>query len=172
MCEMWRIGRFLGSSPRRLTLPGIRATFVAMKRLIVALMLAIAGTGWGYSQIAPKPLPVFDVHKPTIVAFFPHVTDAEMESNPDTNEVLGDFQLYAGAASKPLREAGIDFQSADTRSFTIRSGSKVRTFHTGKIGIGYYFIAPGKKPHVEYGVMVDADILDVASKYFGIAIKR
>jgi hypothetical protein len=143
-----------------------------MKRPILALMFAIAATGWGYSQVAAKALPVFEIHEPTIVAFFPHVTDAEMESNPDTNEVLGDFQLYAGAASKPLREAGIDFQFADTRSFTIRSGGKARTFHTGKIGIGYYFIAPGKKPHFEYGVMVDADILDVASKYFGIAIKR
>jgi hypothetical protein len=145
---------------------------MAMKRLIVALMLAIGGTGSGYSQVATKSFPIFDIHQPTIVAFFPHITDAEMESNPDTNEALSDFQFYAGTASKPLREAGIDFQVADTRSFTIRSGSRVRSFKTGKIGIGYYFIAPGKKPHIEYGVMVDADILDVASKYFGIAIKR
>jgi hypothetical protein len=162
----------LVESPRLSTLPAIQATIMAMKRLIVALMFAIVGTGSGYSQVTTKSFPIFDIHQPTIVAFFPHVTDAEMESNPDTNEALSDFQFYAGTASKPLREAGISFHVADTRSFTIRSGSKVRTFKTGKIGIGYYFIAPGKKPRIEYGVMVDADILDIASRYFGIAIKR
>jgi hypothetical protein len=40
-----------------------------------------------------------------------------------------------------------------------------------KIGVGYFFIAPGKEPHVEYGVMTDADLLDAARKYFGIAIR-
>lgn len=143
-----------------------------MKRLIGALMFVVFWIASGYAQTATPTIPTFVVHGPTIVAFFPHVTDAEMESNPDTNEVLGDFQLYVGAASKPLREAGIDFQVVDGRAFNIRIGTKVRGFHSGKIGIGYYFIAPGKKPRIEYGVLVDADILDVANKYFGIAIKR
>jgi hypothetical protein len=35
---------------------------------------------------------------------------------------------------------------------------------------GYYFIAPGKKPHVEHGVMTDEDLVDVARKYFALKI--
>jgi hypothetical protein len=34
---------------------------------------------------------------------------------------------------------------------------------------GYYFIAHGKKPHVEYGVMTDADLLAAAKQYFGVS---
>jgi len=56
------------------------------------------------------------------------------------------------------------------RSFQTRTGAKVRTFQTGKAGVGYYFIAPGKEPHVEYGVMTDEDLLVVARKYFGVVI--
>jgi hypothetical protein len=32
-------------------------------------------------------------------------------------------------------------------------------------------VAPGKKPRVEYGVMADADLLQVANEYFGLAPK-
>ena len=42
-----------------------------------------------------------------------------------------------------------------------------RAFRPGKSGIGYYFIRPGAKPRIEYDVMSDVDILDVAAQYFG-----
>lgn len=112
------------------------------------------------------------IHRPTILAFFPPVTRSDLDSDEDTNETLSDFQFYAGEVRTPLRNAGIDFLDADAPSFRIRIGTQVRTFKTGKISVGYYFIAPGKKAHVEYGVMTDADLLDVARKYFGIAIPR
>ena len=143
-----------------------------MKRLIGALMLVYAATAFGSQQISSSPTPCFEIRKPTIVAFFPPVTEAELEADPDTNEVLSDFQLYAGAASGPLQKSGIDFQVATARSFEIHIGGKVRLIQTGKIGIGYYFVEPGKKAHVEYGVMTDADIFAAASEYFGIAVRK
>ena len=117
-----------------------------------------------FAQGAPK---TFVVHGPTVLAFFPPVTDAELEKNPDTNEALGDFQLYAMRAGPKLKKAGIDFEVVNAVKFKIKSGAVVRAFNAGKIGIGYYFIKPGKQPHIQYGVMTDDDILEVARKYFG-----
>jgi hypothetical protein len=42
----------------------------------------------------PQKKPII-VNGPTVVAFFPSVTDAELSKAPDTNEALADFQLYA-----------------------------------------------------------------------------
>jgi hypothetical protein len=44
-------------------------------------------------------------------------------------------------------------------------------FRLGKVKVGYYFVAPGKKPRIKYGVMTDADILQMADEYFGIAAR-
>jgi len=101
------------------------------------------------------------------MAFFLHVTDKEMESNPDTNEVLSDFQAYNSEVHDPLQKAGIELRQTDARFFRIRIGTKIRRFQTDKTGVGYYFIAPGKAPRVEYGVMTADGILTAARKYFG-----
>jgi len=37
--------------------------------------------------------------------------------------------------------------------------------------VGYYFIAPGKAPHIEYGVLTDVDIVQAAAAYFQLALK-
>jgi hypothetical protein len=86
------------------------------------------------------------------------------------NEVLSDFQLYASRAGPRLKRAGIDFEVASAVKFRIRDGGVVRTFKTGKVGVGYYFVAPGRQPRVEYGVHDDLDILDIARKYFQLPI--
>lgn len=141
-----------------------------MKRLIGALMFVFTAMAFGSQRTSPSPTPSFEIQKPTIVAFFPPVTEAELEANPDTNEVLSDFQFYACAVIGPLQRSGIDFEVATARAFEIHIRGKVHLFQTGKIGVGYYFLAPRKKAHVEYGVMTDADIFAAAEKYFGIAV--
>jgi hypothetical protein len=118
------------------------------------------------SQSANKP-PVFDIHGPTILALFPPVTDAELEKDPDTNVALDDFQFYAHQAKQPLAQKGIEFQEVYAHSFSIRRGKTVSTFTPKKIQVGYYFIVPGKKPRVTYGVMTDSDLLQAADEYFG-----
>jgi len=143
-----------------------------MKRLIWVLALLTVWAESGISQVAGNEPQLFVIHRPTIVAFFPQVTSPDFESDEDTNEALADFQFYAGEVRNPLQKAGIDFREADASSFRIRIGTNVRSFHAGKIEIGYYFIAPGRKPHIELGVMADTDLLEVARKYFRIAIPR
>jgi hypothetical protein len=40
----------------------------------------------------------------------------------------------------------------------MRVGAKVTTFRPGDVKVGYYYIAPGKKPRIEYGVATDLAI--------------
>ena len=130
--------------------------------LVVVLALALV-----LPSIGDSKRPVFDIKKPTIVAFFPPVSEADLRDG-DTNEALTDFQFYAAQVREPLRKAGVDFEETYATSFEVRLGNKTTLFRPGEVTVGYYFIAPGKKPHIEYGVMTDLDLLDVAHKYLGI----
>jgi hypothetical protein len=115
--------------------------------------------------------PAIVVRGPTIVAFFEPATDAKLAEDANTNEALSDFQLYAAQARVAFRHSGIDFQEISAKSFKIRVGARTTTFHAGKITVGYYFVAPGKKPRVEYGVRTDRDLLEISKAYFGKAVK-
>jgi hypothetical protein len=140
-----------------------------MRRLAgPVLLLLLVRCATGASQTSSPAS--FAIVGPTVIAFFPPITDAELDRNPDMNEVLGDFQLYASRAGPRLKQAGIDFEVASAVKFKVRDDRVVRTFKTGKVGVGYYFVAPGKPPHVEYGVHDDLDILDIARKYFQLPI--
>lgn len=147
-----------------------RRRLAIMKRIGCILLSVVIFAVMGKAQNATKPETVFVIQKPTVMAFFTPVTEKELENDPDLNEVLSDFQLYNSEVHEPFARAGIDFQEADALSFKIRIGKTVQTFRTGKIGVGYYFIAPGKEPRVEYGVMTNTDLLEIARKYFGIPI--
>jgi len=138
-----------------------------MKRLIGFVVFSFFCLTSAFAQGAPRTLAV---EGPTVIAFFPPVTDAELEKDPDTNEALGDFQLYAMQAGPNLKKTGIDFEVISAAKFKIKIGTVVHTFSSGKIGIGYYFVMPGKKPLVRYGVMTDDEIVEVAGKYFGVRI--
>ncbi len=121
--------------------------------------------------VAEENHPLLVVRGPTVVAFFPPVTDAELQKDPDTNESLSDFQFYSAKLREPLRKLGIDFHELYARSFELRIGKKLKTFRPVKVEVGYYLIAPGRKPRIEYGVMADVGLLEVAKEYFGTSNK-
>jgi hypothetical protein len=118
---------------------------------------------------AEKP-PVVVVAGPTIVAFFP-VTKTAVQKDADTNEALADFQFYAKQVREPLKKTGIEFQEVYAQSFRVRIGQEATVFRSAKGNVGYYLIVPGKKPRIEYGVMTNTDLLQVANEYFGTAAK-
>jgi hypothetical protein len=121
--------------------------------------------------VAPRAAerqPVVVVRGPTIVAFFEPVPQAKLDKDPDTKEALADFQLYATNVREPLRKEGIEFHELYAYSFQLRDGKRLTTFRPAKVKIGYYLVAPGKKPRIEYGVLADADLLQVAHQYFGV----
>jgi hypothetical protein len=109
----------------------------------------------------------FVVRGPTVIAFFWPLSKQDIEDGE--SETLSDFQYYSGAARARLTDAGISFHEVYDRSFRVRLGTRVTTFRFEKRQLGYYFIAPGKKPRVEYGVETDLEAL--AADYFGFAVK-
>ncbi len=136
----------------------------------IAAALLVLGAGLRTGAVAKAP-PVFNVKGPTVVAFFPPASDSELDNDADLNETLSDFQYYDEEVRAPFKKAGIELHETYTRSFSIRLKSRVITFRTTqKNDVGYYFVAPGKKPHVEYDVMTDEDLLGVAHDYFGIPL--
>jgi hypothetical protein len=132
---------------------------------VVLLLLTI-----GFRDVLAAKDPVFTVRTRTVVAFFAPVTARDLDDE-DTNEDLSDFQYYDDEVRAPFKKAGIELHETYTRSFSIRLKGRVLQFHTTRNNdVGYYFIAPGRKPHVEYGVMTDEDLLDVAHDYFGVPV--
>src|SRR4051812_37099314 len=140
-----------------------------MKRFV--LILAAASVCVLSSQLsrlfAAETPSIIAVKGPTVVAFFPPVTKAELEKDPDTNEALADFQTYAARVREPFKKSGIELHEVYTHSFQLRMGNTVTRFHPTKEQIGYYFVAPGKKPRIEYGVLTHVDLLDIAHEDFG-----
>ena len=120
---------------------------------------------------AAEKQPLVVVRGPTVVAFFEPVKQEELEKDPDTNEALADFKIYAKKVHDWLREAGVEFHELYVHSFRLRVGKRLTTFRPAKANVGYYLVAPGKKPRIEYGVMTDLDLLKVAKEYFGISAK-
>jgi hypothetical protein len=54
----------------------------------------------------------------------------------------------------------------------VSDGKHVRVFRTTPSGVGYYFVIPGRKPHVEYGVMTSDDLINAANRYFDGVLRR
>jgi hypothetical protein len=133
-----------------------------------SVLLLLMAFGSGAGQTASE-IPTYTIEGPTVIAFFRPVTDAELEKDPETNEVLSDFQLYASQAAPRMKRAGIDFEVVSAVRFRLKYGGVVHTFTAGKIGVGYYFATPGKKPRVEYGVHDDSDLVEIARKYFQLS---
>lgn len=130
----------------------------------------MAGLAISAAASASNAQPVFDIKKPTIVAFFVRGDRADMaNSNMDDEESLADFQHSATQVAEPLRKSGIEFRETYSSSFRIRVDKASVVFRPTEIKVGYYFVAPGKKPRVEYGVLTDSDLLKIASQYFGIS---
>ena len=113
----------------------------------------------------------FVVRGPTILAFFPDVTQEQVDNSPELTETLSDFQWYAYTAAEPLKKAGIVFHQVYAASFQIRLGARLINFRPKQPDIaGYYFIAPGKKPRTEYGVLTHIDLFQIAQEYFHISV--
>ena len=118
---------------------------------------------------APKR-PSVTIQGPTVIAFFQSSTRTDPNNDGGENETLSDFNYYAATVEPRLRKAGVELRVIYGSSFQVRTGEHLRTFRSGPTEVGYYLIAPGKDPHIEYGVMTDDDLIEVASKYFGLTI--
>src|ERR1700756_3790879 len=152
--DFWRSS--MGQSYRWEHFGNIEEGVRGLKRLRVLVMgLTTIIAGFSAAQAAAKQ-PVIEVQKPLIVAFYPPVSESDAEQQEEI-ESLSDFRLSIEGARKSLRAAGIEIHEIYSSSFRVRVGAKTNSFHPTQVGVGYYLIAPGKRPSVEYGVMTDAD---------------
>jgi hypothetical protein len=119
----------------------------------------------------PGRQPRIPVQGPIILAFSPRVEEADLKRDPDLNESISDFRLYTDEIREPLAKAGIEFREVHRRSFCIEMRTGAVNVDRLRQDLGYYFIQPGKKPHVEYGVQTSVDIAQEAKTYFGITVK-
>jgi hypothetical protein len=140
-------------------------------RLLTLVCSAIACSVVSSGQTNPHHSQVVAINGPTVVAFFSPDHSASARSKADGDEAFSDFQLYAEQARKLLAERGIDFERIYAGSFRLKSGNSLTTFDVRRYGVGYYLIAPGKKPQILRGVMTDSDLLAEAGKYFSLVKK-
>jgi hypothetical protein len=143
-----------------------------MKLCLRLLALTLALQAIGMTQPTREHTQTIEIHRATIIIFEPPPKPGELENGEGDAEAYCDFAYYMDRAEKPLQESGIEIRSVLTREFVVRDGNKIRTLKTGKIEFGYYLIAPGKEPRVEYGVMTDKDLFNEARKYFGVALQQ
>ena len=141
-----------------------------MRKLGIIPAVAILLTIWTAYARESHETPTFDIDRPTILAFF-RPSSHMNETGSSANDSLSDFQAYLRKADVPLQSAGIDVHQVFARSFRIRVDGRTTTFQTKKAGVGYYLVAPVKKPRIEYGVMTDVDLVRVAGEYFGLPAK-
>src|SRR5262249_10205001 len=123
-----------------------------MKAPFPVIFLSVLVFLCGALSAAPKEKLVV-VRGPTVIAFL------------TLNEALSDFQVYVERVREQLEGMGIAFEEVYEASFVVKCDEKTRRFRP-KMGVGYYFVAPDKPPHVEYGVRSDGDILQIAKEHF------
>lgn len=133
--------------------------------LAASVMIAVSTTA-----LAKQP-ETFKVTGPTIIAFFPRVSQAEINREGGVIEASDDFQFYLSTVKQPLKAAQISLRESYSHAFQVFVDGRLSTFKVGKEGVGYYLVAPGKRPRIEKGVMTDVDLLEIASKYFGKPIR-
>ncbi|MEA2238601.1 MAG: hypothetical protein QOC81_3325 [Thermoanaerobaculia bacterium] len=138
-----------------------------MKRVVLSLLLALVAA----QLFAANSKPI-RVSGPTIIAFFSPVTEKELDQDLDLNDALDDFQVYVRDARGPLEKSGIRLHEIYAHQFRITINGRATTFKPGKVDVGYYFVAPGKKPFVSYGVATDEDLFRMARDYFRVIVVR
>jgi hypothetical protein len=108
----------------------------------------------------------FVITGPTLISFFLNYTDEETKT--EGNEALNDFLFYLPAAEDKLKEAGVHVNTVfKVDRFQVKAGSKWRTIKPPRgRDVGYFFIAPGREPHIELGVEDTESILIAAGDYF------
>lgn len=130
--------------------------------MIVAVACAIAAAIVGGPADS-----VIEVRGPTVIAFF-----RQSEAEDGEPEPLGDFQFYAAQAQAPLAKHGVAFHVIyPTGRIAVRIAGQRQTLRP-KVGVGYYFLAPGRRPRLQHGVVTDDDLLALVQRPLGVQVRR
>ena len=90
-------------------------------------------------------------------------------------EIVRDFEYYINKISGVFKKNGIDstYVSSKKLIFMGSNGKEEQlTFNSKKYPVAFALFGKGKKPKIYYGIVLDADILKIASEYFEINLKQ
>lgn len=114
------------------------------------------------------------VHGPTLISFYPTVTQAQVDSSEDLATVLDDFSYHLSTAQDSLRAMG--FAIVDHPPGTIQiidaSSSRDIVLAPDSADVGFVFVAPGRRDRVMYGVMTRGDLIDAGHRFLATAPSR
>lgn len=107
------------------------------------------------------------VRGPTLVPFFPVVTQAQVDSSDELSTVLDDFTYHLASARDSLTRLGFVIIDRPRGLVRIRddNGSRDITPAADSAYVGYIFIAPGRRDHLAYGVMTNSELIDAARAF-------
>src|SRR3954469_18838551 len=108
---------------------------------------------------------------PTLIAFYPPVRQAQVDSSDDLSEALGDFSFHLSAAQDSLRALGFTIVERPYDSLRVVEGATSREIKLSRDSaqLGYVFIAPGRRDEISYGVMTNMDLINTARRIVGRA---
>lgn len=146
--------------------------------LVVSVPLGAAGCDLEQGKAATSVHSASDVNAgkdvvsvtgPTLIGFFPEVSQKDVDADQDLAEVLSDFQYHLGGAREHLERKGVSVYELYTTEIRIHESGEGQIFVPDKErgDLGFYLVSPGKEPQVMYGVMTDVDLLIQAHHYFG-----
>jgi hypothetical protein len=109
-----------------------------------------------------------DVTGPTLIAFFPPEASALLDSGGDDATALDDFGYHLASATDSLRALGVRVVGVGSRTLHVVADRQTTHFRVPQDSaeIGYYFVAPGRRPLVAYGVLTDSELIDAARQHF------
>jgi len=103
---------------------------------------------------------------PTVVGFFPPVTEAQTAADEELNALLDDFGWHLSAATVSLRARGYQVEVRFTDTLYFREGTRRWRFVPPDTArIGYYLVAPGRAPDVLYQIHTDEELVERGTAY-------
>jgi hypothetical protein len=107
------------------------------------------------------------VEGPTLVAFYPATTQAQVDSSEDLATVFDDFSYHLSSAADSLRALGITLREREVGTIQLVESGRRRHFILPKdsADFGYLFLAPRRAQRAYYGVMTNSDLVAAAHEY-------
>jgi hypothetical protein len=129
----------------------------------MALATCAPRSGPAAERLAAVPDSVWiDLKGPTLIGFYPIVTNAQIDADQDLATVLDDFSYHFGSASDSLAALGftLTMRGGDTLWLRTTSDRWMVTRPRDSADVGYLLVDPERRQLVMYGVRTNLDLIE------------
>jgi hypothetical protein len=104
---------------------------------------------------------------PTLIAFYPAVTQAQVDSSEELATVFDDFSYHLSSATDSLRALGLTVKERPLGEIRVVEAGRQWQFVPAKdsADFGYLLLAPGRAHRVYYSVMSNSDLVETAHEF-------